>query len=153
MTAADALNLVIWIWAGMWITAASVLGYRARDCDRLRAAGWMISIAAFLAAQEDPGLLIYTASLTPFVDRDGVLGLVHPHMRGHMYSGAILAIGGLVVCASVAFTELRRGERSAWTALLVYLLQSATPSLSRQGNGPGRMQIPEQKLGLIGAHR
>jgi hypothetical protein len=125
-SATDLANLTVTIWAGIWIALAGVFAYRARHGDGLRAAGWMIAIAAFLAAQEDPGLLVYMASIAPGVDRDGVLGLVHPHTRGHMYGGAILAVGGLVVCAWIAFSALRHGERWAWAALLVYLSLGAS---------------------------
>ena len=115
-------NLGIAIWAGAWTAAAAFIAYRARRGDRLSAAGWMILIAAFLALQEDPGLLIWMASITPSVDHDGVLGIVHPHTIGHMYGGAALGIAGLIVCCWVARTALRRGERWAWNALFVYLL-------------------------------
>jgi hypothetical protein len=98
--------------------------------DRLRVAGWMIAIAAFLAALEDPTLLIYMASLPVGTDRDAVLGLVHPHTRGHMYGAAILALGGLVVCVCIAFTALRRGQRWAWSALLVFLLMGAAVDIT-----------------------
>jgi hypothetical protein len=82
-SATDLANLTVTIWAGIWIALAGVFAYRARHGDGLRAAGWMIAIAAFLAAQEDPGLLVYMASIAPGVDRDGVLGLVHPHTPIH----------------------------------------------------------------------
>jgi hypothetical protein len=120
------MSIAIGAWAAIWVAIAGFIAYRARNRDRLSAAGWMIAIAAFLAVQEDPGLLIYMASIAPGVDRDGVLGLVHPHTRGHMYGGAVLAIGGLIVCVWIARTALRRGERWAWNALLVYLLIGAS---------------------------
>ena len=110
------------VWSAIWVSAAIFLAYRGRNGDRLGAAGWMIVIAAFLAAQEDPGLLIWMASLHPFQDRDGVLGIVHPHTIGHMYGAAAYALAGLAVCCLVARTALRRGERWAWNALLLYLL-------------------------------
>jgi hypothetical protein len=122
----DLADLTIAVWSALWIALAGVIAYRARRGDCLRAASWMIAIAAFLAAGEDPGLLIYMASLPVRADRDTVLGLVHPHTRGHMYGGAILALGGLIVCVWVAFTALRRGERWAWAALLVYLSLGAS---------------------------
>lgn len=118
---AEAGNLGIALWAAVWVILSAVIAYRARNGDRLTAAGWMIVIAAFLAAQEDPGLLIWMASLHPFQDRDGVLGVVHAHTIGHMYGGASFAIAGLIVCGWVARTALRRGERWAWNALLSYL--------------------------------
>ncbi len=121
----DAGNLTTALWAGIWIAIAGVIAYRARTGDRLSASGWMIAIAAFLAVQEDPGLLIYMATIAPGLDGDGVLGVVHAHTRGHMYGGAVLAIGGLIVCVWMARTALRRGERWAWNALLVYLLMGA----------------------------
>ncbi len=117
-----AANFGVGIWAGIWAGVAAIVAYRARRGDRLNAAGWMIVIAAFLAAQEDPGLLIWMASVGPGVDRDGVVGLVHPHTIGHMYGGAFLALAGLLMCGWVARTAFRRGERWAWNALLMFLL-------------------------------
>ena len=121
----DAANLGFGIWAAMWLALVAVIAYRGRHGDRPRAAGWMITIAAFLAALEDPSLLAWLASVTPRVDPDGVLGLVHSHVRGHMYGGAVFSLAGLVVCVWVARTALRAGERWAWNALLVYLLMVA----------------------------
>jgi hypothetical protein len=60
------MNIAIGVWAAIWVAIASFIAYRAQNRDRLSAAGWMIAIAAFLAVQEDPGLLIYV-----FFDRTG----------------------------------------------------------------------------------
>lgn len=113
-------NLAVAGWAGFWVVVALVIAYRARTGDRLTAASWMIAVAAFLAVQEDPGLLFWLASVGPATDRDGVLGLVHAHARGHMYGAAGFAVAGLVLAVWLARSALRRGERWAWTALWVF---------------------------------
>ena len=118
----NAANLGVALWAAIWAAVAGAIAYRARNGNRLRAAGWMIAVAAFLAVQEDPGLLIWMASVGPALDRDGVVGVVHAHTLGHMYGGSALSIAGLILCVWVARTALRHGERWAWNALLVYLL-------------------------------
>ena len=46
--------------------------------------------------------------------RDGVLGLVHAHTRGHMYGAAILALAGLGLAVVIAHAALRHGEAWAW---------------------------------------
>ena len=125
MSSMDIANLVVAAWSAAWVAVAAVIAYRARRGDRLKAAGWMIVVAAFLAVQEDPGLLIWMASVSPLTDRDGVLGLVHSHTRGHMYGGAVFSIAGLMLCIWVARTALRRGERWAWNALAAYWLLGA----------------------------
>jgi hypothetical protein len=45
---------------------------------------------------------------------DGVLGLVDPHTRGHMYGAAVVALAGLWLTVLVAHGALRRGEARAW---------------------------------------
>ena len=116
----DLANWIVAGWSAIWVLVAGAIAYRAREGDRLAAAGWMIAVAAFLAFQEDPGLLIWMASIGPQTDHDGVLGIVHAHTRGHMYGGAVFGIAGLVLAVWVARTALRRGERWAWNALLAY---------------------------------
>jgi hypothetical protein len=119
-------NLAIGVWAGIWTAVAAAIAYRSRNGDRRRAAAWMITIAAFLTVQEDPALLIWYASVPPGVDPDGVLGIVHPHTRGHMLGGGAFAAAGLMLAVWIAHTALRRGQRWAWHALLVYLAAGAT---------------------------
>jgi hypothetical protein len=126
----DLANLGVTVWAGIWVVLAAVVAYRAREGDRLTAASWMIAVAAFLAIQEDPGLLLWLASISPSVDRDGVNGLVHAHVLGHMYGAGVMAVAGLVMCVWVARTALRRGEPWAWRALLVFLVLTATTDLA-----------------------
>jgi hypothetical protein len=45
-------NLGIGAWAGIWIAVAAVIAYRSRHGNRHRAAAWLITVAAFLAAQD-----------------------------------------------------------------------------------------------------
>lgn len=116
---ASALGMAI------YLGLAAILAFRGRS-DRLKSASWLILMAAVLAAFEDPGLLIFEASLTPSVDRDGVAGLVHAHVIGHMYGGAVLALAALVLSVWVAWRALRKGEAWAWWALLVVLLMGGT---------------------------
>ena len=123
-------NLAVTLWAGIWVVLAAVIAYRARSGDRLTAASWMIAVAAFLAVQEDPGLVLWFASVSPSVDHDAVRGLVHAHTLGHMYGAGVMAIAGLALCVWVARTALRRGERWAWYALLAFFLLTATTDLS-----------------------
>ena len=59
--------------------------------------------------------------------RDGVLGLVDA--RGHMYSAAVLALGGLGLTVLVAHCALRRGEAWAWWGLAGFWLLSAGADL------------------------
>ncbi len=55
----------------------------------LPTAAWLVTIGAFLAAQEDPLLIIQMASGRPGPgNRDGVLGLVHsPRRRAVILTG------------------------------------------------------------------
>ncbi|GAA1031215.1 hypothetical protein GCM10009557_25810 [Virgisporangium ochraceum] len=124
-------NLGIGAWAAVWIAVAGVVAYRARRGDRHRAAAWMITVAAFLAVQEDPALCIWYASVPPSVDPDGVLGVVHAHSRGHMLGSGVFAVAGLAVAVWVAHVALRRGERWAWRALLAYLLLGAAVDIAQ----------------------
>ena len=92
------LASIIAAWAVLWVlVAAVVMAAGWRRGRPLPAAAWLVTIGAFLAAQEDPLLLIQMASTRPGTTgfRDGVLGLVHAHTRGHMYGAAILALAGL----------------------------------------------------------
>lgn len=125
----NAANAGVAAWATLWVIVAAYIAFRARNRDRLTAAFWMIAIAAFLAVQEDPGLTAYMASISRSFDHDGVLGIVHAHTRGHMYGAAVMAAGGLVMCLWIAWMALRRGERWAWNALLVFLLMGAAVDL------------------------
>jgi hypothetical protein len=122
-------NLAIGLWVVIWIAVAAVVAYRSRHGDRRRAAAWMITVAAFLAVQEDPALLIWYASVPPGVDPDGVLGVVHSHTRGHMLGSGMFAAAGLALAVWVAHTALRRGERWARHALLAYLSVGAAVNL------------------------
>jgi hypothetical protein len=123
-------NLGVGVWAGMWVAVAAVIAHRARHGDRRRAAAWMITVAAFLAVQEDPALLLWYASVPPSVDPDGVLGIVHPHVRGHLLGGGTFAAAGLALAVWVAHAALRRGERWAWRALLGYLVLGAAVDIA-----------------------
>jgi hypothetical protein len=118
-------NLPIAAAMAVFVALAAGIAYRSRHGDRYRATAWMITIAAFIAVLEDAGLLILFASVDPGVDPDGALGIVRPHVRGHMYGAGVFAAAGLVLSVWVAHTALRRAERWAWRALLVYLLLTA----------------------------
>ncbi len=76
--------------------------------------------------QEDPLLLLQMAS-TPHSAgfRDGVLGLVDPHTRGHMYGAAVLALAGLGLAVVTAHGALRRREGWAWWALAGFWVLAA----------------------------
>jgi hypothetical protein len=89
---------IIAAWAAVWVLiAATVTVAGLRRGRPLPTAAWLVTIGAFLAAQEDPLLLIQMASTRPSTTgfRDGVLGLVHAHTRGHICGAAILALAGL----------------------------------------------------------
>src|SRR6516165_9674525 len=125
------LASIIAAWAVLWVlVAAAVMATgRRRGWPLPATAAWLVTIGAFLAAQEDPLLLIQMASTRPSTTgfRDGVLGLVHAHTRGHMYGAAILALAGLGLAVVVAHAALRRGETWAWWALAgFWLLGTAT---------------------------
>jgi hypothetical protein len=119
------LASIIAAWAVLWmLVAAVVMAAGLRRGRPLPAAAWLVTIGAFLAAQEDPLLLIQMASTRPSTTgfRDGVLGLVHAHTRGHMYGAAILALAGLGLAVVIAHAALRRGEAWAWWALAAFWL-------------------------------
>jgi hypothetical protein len=110
------------VWASTCIAAVAVLALAARRIGRLKAAAWMLVVAALLLAGEDPWQLVFMAS-TPVSDTDdGVLGLVKAHTLAHMIGGAGMSVAGLVLAVCVAHMGLRRGERWAWWALLTVLL-------------------------------
>lgn len=123
------LASIIAIWAVLWMLVAGVATVAGLRRGRpLPTAAWLVTIGAFLAAQEDPLLLIQMASTKPSTTgfRDGVLGLVHAHTRGHMYGAAILAVAGLGLAVVIAHAALRRSEAWAWWALAgVWLLGAA----------------------------
>ena len=122
------LASIIAAWAVLWVlVAAVVMAAGWRRGRPLPAAAWLVTIGAFLAAQEDPLLLIQMASTRPGTTgfRDGVLGLVHAHTRGHMYGAAILALAGLGLAVVIAHAALRRGEARAWWALAAFGLLGA----------------------------
>ena len=104
------LASIIAAWAVLWVlVAAAVMATgRRRGWPLPATAAWLVTIGAFLAAQEDPLLLIQMASTRPSTTgfRDGVLGLVHVHTRGHIYSAAILALAGLGLAVVVAHAPL-----------------------------------------------
>jgi hypothetical protein len=125
-----AADIIIGIWAAIWLGVAGLIAFRGRHGDRPKSAGWLILVAALLAGMEDPSLLIWMASISPSIDRDGVAGLVHPHVIGHMYGGAVFALAALVLSAWVARTALRNGAAWAWWALLVVLLMGATADIA-----------------------
>jgi len=122
---------IIAVWAVLWVlVAGAVAGAGLRRGRPLWAAAWLVSIGAFLAAQEDPLLILQMASTGPTAgSRDGVLGLVDPHTRGHMYGAAILALAGTGLTVVVAHAALRRGEIWAWWALTGFWLLGAAADL------------------------
>jgi len=121
------LGSIIAVWASVWVVvAAVVLVAGLRRGRQLWAAAWLVSIGAFLAAQEDPLLIIQMASAAHSAGfRDGVLGLVDPHTRGHMYGAAVLALAGVGLTVVIAHAALRRGEVWAWWSLTAFWLLSA----------------------------
>ena len=126
------LASIIAAWAVLWVlVAAVVMAAGWRRGRPLPAAAWLVTIGAFLAAQEDPLLLIQMASTRPSTTgfRDGVLGLVHAHTRGHMYGAAILALAGLGLAVVIAHAALRRAEAWAWWALAVFWLLGTVADL------------------------
>jgi hypothetical protein len=119
------LASIIAVWALLWVLVAVMITVAGLRRGRpLPTAAWLVTIAAFLAAQEDPLLLIQMASTRPRATgfRDGVLGLVHAHTRGHMYGAAILALAGLGLAVVIAHAALRHGEAWAWWALAGFWL-------------------------------
>jgi len=133
------LTSIITIWAVLWVLVAlAVAAAGLRRRRPLPTAAWLITIAAFLAAQEDPLLIIQMASGRPGPgNRDGVLGLVHAHTRGHMYGAAILALAGLGLAVVIAHAALRRREAWAWWALAgFWLLGTATDAFEVLGIYP-----------------
>lgn len=126
------LALIIAAWAVLWVLVAAVVAVAGLRRGRpLVAAAWLVTIGAFLAAQEDPLLLTQMAFTRPSTTgfRDGVLGLVHAHTRGHMYGAAILALAGLGLAVVIAHAALRRGEAWAWWALAGFWLLGAAADL------------------------
>jgi len=122
------LGSIIAGWAVLWLLVAAVITVAGLRRGRpLPTAAWLVTIGAFLAAQEDPLLLIQMASTRPHATgfRDGVLGLVHAHTRGHMYGAAILALAGLGLAVVIAHAALRRGEAWAWWSLAGFWLLGA----------------------------
>jgi hypothetical protein len=126
------LASIITAWAVLWVlVAAVVMAAGLRRGWPLPAAAWLVTIGAFLAAQEDPLLLIQMASTRPSTTgfRDGVFGLVHAHTRGHMYGAAILALAGLGLAVVIAHAALGRGEAWAWWALAAFWLLGTVADL------------------------
>ena len=119
---------IIAAWAAVWVlVAATVTVAGLRRGRPLPTAAWLVTIGAFLAAQEDPLLIIQMASGRPSPgNRDGVLGLVHAHTRGHMYGSAVLALAGLVLAVVIAHAAMRRRDLWAWWALAGFWLLGAT---------------------------
>jgi hypothetical protein len=122
------LPSIIAAWAALWVLVAALVTVAGLRRGRpLPAAAWLVTIGAFLAAQEDPLLIIQMASSrrSPGFG-DGVLGLVHAHTRAHMYGAATLALAGLGLAVVIAHFALRRGEAWAWWALAgIWLLGTA----------------------------
>jgi len=119
------LASIIAAWAVLWVlVAAVVMAVGWRRGRQVPAAAWLVTIGAFLAAQEDPLLLTQMASTRPSTTgfRGGVVGLVHAHTRGHMYGAAVLALAGLGLAVVVAHAALRRGEAWAWWTLAAFWL-------------------------------
>jgi hypothetical protein len=116
------LSTVAAIYATIGAAAAVALALGSRRIGRLKAAAWMVTVAAVLLVGEDPWQLMFMASIPSTVDSDGVLGLVDAHTRAHMYGGAAWAVAAVLLAIWVAHSALHRGERWAWTALLAALL-------------------------------
>ena len=116
------------IWTGICIAAVVALALASRRIGRLRAAAWMMAVAALLLAGEDPWQLVFMAS-TPVGTQDGVLGLVQPHTLAHMFGGAGMSVAGLVLAVFVAHAALPRREKWAWWALLTVLLVIASADI------------------------
>src|SRR5262249_8729031 len=112
------MNVGISIWAGLCVLGTVLLALASPRIGRLKAAAWMVTIAAVLLVEEDPALLIMMASTTPAGDRDGVLGLVHAHTLAHMYGGAAWAVSAMFLSVFVAHRWLTAGDRAAWALLL-----------------------------------
>jgi len=122
---------IIAVWALVWVAVAALVAVAGLHRGRpLWAAAWLVSIGAFLAAQEDPLLILQMVS-TPRSGgfRDGVLGLVDPHTRGHMYGVAILALAGIGLTVVIAHAALRRGDVWAWWSLAGFWLLGTTADL------------------------
>ena len=121
------LPTIIAIWAVVWaLVAAGVAVVGVRRGRPLWAAAWLVTIGAFLAAQEDPMLILQMASSGHSASfRDGVLGLVDPHTRGHMYGAAILALEAIGLTVLIAHAALRRGDAWAWWGLAGFWLLGA----------------------------
>lgn len=118
----DVLTTGVGVWALLCILTTAGLVVLSPRIGRLRAVAWMITIAVVLLVEEDPALLLFMASAGPGVDRDGVLGVVHPHTRAHLYGGAAWSLGAMFLSVLVAHRWLAAGERGAWTALLGVLV-------------------------------
>ena len=97
------LASIIAAWAILWIlvAAAVMAAGRRRGWPLPATAAWLVTIGAFLAAQEDPLLLIQMASTRPSTTgfREGVLGLVHadrwrPRLRLANTGGVDRRLGG-----------------------------------------------------------
>jgi hypothetical protein len=117
------------IWAGICVLATAGLALASSRIGRLKAAAWMITIAAVLLVEEDPGLLVTMASTTPAANRDGVFGLVHAHTLAHMYGGAAWAVSAMLLSVLVAHRWLAAGDRGAWAVLLGALVIGGTGDL------------------------
>src|SRR5262249_58029249 len=116
------------VWALVWVAVAALVAVAGLRRGRpLWAAAWLVSIGAFLAAQEDPLLILQMVS-TPRSGGfpDGVLGLVDPHTRGHMYGVAILAPAGIRLPGGLAHAGPRPGGRLACGGLAGFLRLGTT---------------------------
>lgn len=125
------LGSIIAIWAILWVLVAVAVAVAGLRRGRpLPTAAWLVTIGAFLAAQEDPLLIIQMTSGRPSLgNRDGVLGLVHAHTRGHMYGTAILALAGLGLAVVIAHAAMRRRDVWAWWALAGFWLAGTAADL------------------------
>ena len=139
------------IWGAVCILATVGLVFLSPRIGRLRAAAWMITIAAVLLIEEDPILLTFMASNGPAVDRDGVLGIVRAHTRAHMYGGAAWTAGAMFLSVLVAHRWLATGAREAWTALLGVFALGAAGDLFMLAVYPhGLAFLPAPDDGVIG---
>src|SRR5919202_1287291 len=101
------LSMVGAVWAAIWAAAAVVLTLGSRRIGRLRAAAWMVTVAAVLLVGEDPWQLVFMAFSRPTgAAADGVLGVVRAHTLAHMNGGAAWAVAGMLLSVWVAHSAL-----------------------------------------------
>src|SRR5262245_45308543 len=110
---------IIAVWAVVWaLVAAGIAVVGVRRGHPLWARVGLVTMGGFLAGQADAQLVLQMASTGQSASfSDGVLGLVDPHARSHMYGGAVQALAGMGPAVLVAHGALRRAEAWAWWGL------------------------------------